>query len=114
MIKKIIAIIFIAVNVFLWCGVYEDDEFSDNWLFFKVRPCPQWYFHSPVGMGDYDSSRALAFSKEKMFDEFMFQQYFEVGGIQSKAFSLEFCDMSESSMYRFWDYKLNEALNRKR
>ena len=112
MIKKIIGIIFIGVNIFLWLGIYEDDEFSYKLPFLKARPCPHWYFYSPVGMGDYDSPRALAFSKEQMFDEFMFEQYLGVGGIQSKPFSFKFCDMSESSMYRFWEYELNEALNR--
>jgi hypothetical protein len=104
--KKIIAILFFGINFFLWFGVYEDPEFFHTGSFLKARPCPQFYFNSPVGMGDYDSPRALAFSKEQMFDEFMFEQYLGVGGIQSKPFSFKFCDMSESSMYRFWNNKL--------
>ena len=104
--KKIIVFLVLGTNFFLWFGVAEDPEFFYVAPFLKARPCSRFYFYSPVGMGDYDSSKVLAFSEEKIFDEFMFQQYFEVGGVQSKRFSLEFCDMSKSSMYRFWNNKL--------
>ncbi|MHC5780324.1 hypothetical protein [Aliivibrio fischeri] len=110
--KKIIVILFLGVNFFLWFGVAEDPEFFHAGPFLKSRPCPKFYFSSPVGMGDYNSSRVLAFSPEKKFDEFMFQQYFSNGGIQSNPFSFKFCDMSQTSMHNFWDNALYSEVNK--
>lgn len=99
--KKIIIGSIIAVTGYFWLGAVEDPEFFVWGPFMKTHPCPKFSFQSPVGMGDY-GDRPL--SKEEYFEQYMFEQYFKVGGLQEKKFSLALCDMNA-------DGKLNIPIN---
>ncbi|SHO54421.1 hypothetical protein [Vibrio quintilis] len=94
MIKKTLLGIFVVTNIYLWFGIKEDPEFFSYGPFFKMHPCPKFFFSSPVGMGDIDLKRL---SQDEIYEEFMFQQYFNKNGIQDQGFSLFPCVMDSKT-----------------
>ncbi|KDM93349.1 hypothetical protein [Photobacterium galatheae] len=81
----------IVTTIFLWFGIKEDPEFFSYAPFIKTRPCPKFIFYSPVGMQDPED---VHLTEKEKYEEFMFEQYFSVNGIQANGFRLSFCDMS--------------------
>lgn len=70
--KKVLIAVFIfavVIAVRFFCGVYEHDEYAEEYFFVKHRPTWKWRFYSPIGMSD---TRMEELSKERQIE----QQYF--------------------------------------
>ncbi|AQY20977.1 hypothetical protein [Riemerella anatipestifer] len=68
----IIGLVFCFVVRF-FCGVYEHDEFAENYYFIKHKPTWKWRFYSPRGMSDLELNQMTNEQKyeQKMFDEYV-------------------------------------------
>lgn len=45
-------LVFSAIIVRFFCGVYVHDEFNEEHFFIKHKPTWKWKFYSPRGMSD--------------------------------------------------------------
>lgn len=70
--KYLIPIMVFLLLIRLFCGVFKDDEFNDNYFFIKKYPTFKWYFHSPRGMSDLKLNEM---SKNQSFEQVMYDKY---------------------------------------
>lgn len=69
-------VIIVTLSCRLFLGVYQHDEFTEEYLFIKHRPVWQWYFRTPIGMSDLtldDLSEDRQW-EEMRYDEFIRQR----------------------------------------
>ena len=51
MVRKIIYVL-LFIFIYLFSGIYEDDEFNERYFFIKTSPTYKWYFYSPRNASD--------------------------------------------------------------
>lgn len=57
----------------LFAGIFEDDEFGENYFFIKNTPTWKWHFYSPRGMSDLKLDEMTENQKKEqiMYDKFI-------------------------------------------
>jgi len=65
-------LILLSIGFRLKIGMYEDDEFAENYLFVKYRLTWKWKFYSPRGMSDMTLDEM---SKEKRQEQILFDEF---------------------------------------
>ncbi len=61
----------VIVVLFAMCGIYEDRENGDRYLFLKHRPSTHFYFSSPVGESDKVPTDVADIEREALFLEYV-------------------------------------------
>jgi len=76
--SRIVLILTVIVITKFWIGVYEDDEFYEEHVFFKHRAIWKTYFYSPRGMSDLNISEMSSEQQkeQKLFDEFIIENHY--------------------------------------
>lgn len=71
---------FLVVGIRFFGGVYESDEFNENYFFIKNKPTWKWSFHSPRGLDDTPLSEMTEEDKEEqlLFDEYVKNRVLEI------------------------------------
>lgn len=71
MVKKIIYIL-LFIFMYLFSGVYEDDEFNERYFFIKKYPTYKWYFYSPRNSSDM---KIEDMNDKQKYEQKMYDQY---------------------------------------
>jgi hypothetical protein len=69
------------VLLWLFVGIFRDDEFYDPYLFIKHRPTLKVHFYSPIGMTDNTLADLTA---EQRYEEIAFQEFVDNRGVQNE------------------------------
>ena len=71
MVRKIIYVLLFIV-MYLFSGIYEDDEFNERYFFIKKCPTYKWYFYSPRNAGDM---KIEDLDDKQKYEQKMYDQY---------------------------------------
>lgn len=71
MAKKVLYI-FLGVFIYLFSGVYENDEFNEKFFFIKKYPTYKWYFYSPRNLSDM---KIEEMNDEQKYEQIMYDKY---------------------------------------
>ena len=72
MVRKIIYVL-LFIFMYLFSGIYEDDEFNEKYFFIKKCPTYKWYFYSSrnasdMKIEDMDDKQKY---EQKMYDQYV-------------------------------------------
>lgn len=72
MVRKIIYVL-LFIFIYLFSGIYENDEFNERYFFIKKSPTYKWYFYSPrnasdMKIEDMDDKQKY---EQKMYDQYV-------------------------------------------
>ena len=74
--------IFFLIAIWLFTGIYADDEFGEHSTFLKYRPSFQFYYKSLLGMQDMPESYPKDLAVEEAnYDEFINERHWSDNGL---------------------------------
>lgn len=71
MVRKIIYVL-LFIFIYLFSGIYEDDEFNERYFFIKTSPTYKWYFYSFRNAGDM---KIEDMDNKQKYEQKMYDQY---------------------------------------
>jgi hypothetical protein len=74
--------------LFLFIGVYEDDEFSYNTIFIKHRPSFHFYYYNPQSIGENRTFESL--SEKEKYEKLLYDEFVEKNNGFKRSLSIPF------------------------